>query len=86
MALSDIFIFIVWVMVGMACWLLGYYHGSKGLQDRSRKMLKAIEASNKIYAEWQTSSTGTAYEDGYAEGIRNTLDTLNSFLDRASDT
>ena len=86
MALSDIFIFLVWLMVGGACWMLGYHYGVEHLKDRNKRMLQAIEGSNKIYAEWQESSTGTAFEDGYAAGIKNTLDTLNSFLERASDT
>lgn len=86
MELSEILIVAAWMLTCMACWVLGYDYGHKGLKDNSKKMLKAIEASNKIYSEWKTSSTGSAYEDGYADGIRNTLDTLNSFLERASDT
>lgn len=81
--MTDIFIFLVWVMVGGACWMLGYHYGVQSLRDRNKKLLTAIEANNRIYKDWSENNQGSNWEQGYAEGIKNTLDTLNSFLERA---
>jgi len=61
----------------------GYWFGGRSLRRRFTMLSNAIEESNKIYKEWEETSSGSHWMEGFKAGVSTTLNTLQAFIDKS---
>jgi len=69
------------IVFGSACWVLGWHYGARSLRNRHARLIKVIEGYNED-AQKRDKRTGNNWYDGYHAGIRDTLNTLERFLEK----
>lgn len=83
--MSDDFIWFVAYSCALfiAAYSVGWWTGARSLRHRFKMLKQAIENSNKIYKDWEDSTAGSSYMQGYKSGVGATLNTLQAFIEKA---